>query len=96
MSGMLGNYACPLLVLDFSSSLQQLHMMHTVEEEAAASFFFSCIQKKSIIYKQLTYSYLNWIGVYLEHYTQTPPCAFQGGKYSAYKDKLTKWNGVFC
>lgn len=46
MSGMLGNYACPLLVLDFSSSLQQLHMMHTVEEEAAASFFFFLHSKK--------------------------------------------------
>ena len=35
---MLGNYAFPLLVLDFSSSLQQQHMIHIPEDEAVASF----------------------------------------------------------
>ncbi len=49
MRDMLGNYACPLLVLDFCSSLQQPHMIHTVEDEAAASVFSSIKKTISLI-----------------------------------------------
>lgn len=41
MRDTLGNYACPLLVLDFSSSVQQSHTSHTVEDKAAACFTHS-------------------------------------------------------
>lgn len=70
MRDMLGNYACPLLVLEFVLFTAAAHDVYSMDE---------ALPPHSKIYhlQAINIQFLNWVRVYLEHYTKTPSSAFQ-------------------